>query len=59
VVTRDVAAYALVMGNPARRTAWMCRCGEKLGQTQPGATIACAHCGARYEVGSDRIAPVA
>ena len=30
VVTRDVPAYALVMGNPARRTGWMCRCGEKL-----------------------------
>ena len=30
VVTRDVPAFALVVGNPARQTGWMCRCGEKL-----------------------------
>src|SRR5881397_1724434 len=26
VVTRDVPDFALVMGNPARLTGWMCRC---------------------------------
>jgi UDP-2-acetamido-3-amino-2,3-dideoxy-glucuronate N-acetyltransferase len=26
VVTRDVAPYALVVGTPARRIGWMCRC---------------------------------
>ncbi|MCD6535375.1 MAG: Gfo/Idh/MocA family oxidoreductase [Deltaproteobacteria bacterium] len=31
VVTRNVPDYALVMGNPARRMGWMCRCGERLG----------------------------
>ena len=30
VVTRDVPAYALVVGNPARRRGWICRCGIKL-----------------------------
>lgn len=30
VVTRDVPDHALVMGNPARQTGWMCECGEKL-----------------------------
>jgi UDP-2-acetamido-3-amino-2,3-dideoxy-glucuronate N-acetyltransferase len=30
VVTKDVPAYALVMGNPARRTAWMGEFGVKL-----------------------------
>jgi len=30
VVTRDVADYALVVGNPARRVGWMCACGVKL-----------------------------
>src|SRR6185295_1484089 len=30
VVIRDVPAHALVVGNPARRTGWMCACGEKL-----------------------------
>jgi UDP-2-acetamido-3-amino-2,3-dideoxy-glucuronate N-acetyltransferase len=30
VVTRDVAAYAVVTGVPARRTGWACQCGEML-----------------------------
>ena len=31
VVTRDVPDHALMVGNPARRIGWMCRCGERLG----------------------------
>lgn len=57
VVTRDVPAYALVMGNPARRAGWMCRCGEKLGKMSQGETTTCAACGVRYDVASDRISP--
>jgi acetyltransferase-like isoleucine patch superfamily enzyme len=30
VVTRTVADYALVVGNPARRIGWMCACGARL-----------------------------
>ena len=30
VVTRNVPDHALVVGNPARRIGWMCKCGEKL-----------------------------
>jgi len=59
VVTRDVPDYALVMGNPARRTGWMCRCGEKLPKARPGDTAACAACGARYTVSSESVAPSA
>lgn len=59
VVTRDVPAYALVMGNPAKRTAWMCRCGEKLEKAPAGRSVICNACGASYEVGSDRIVPKA
>lgn len=46
VVTKDVAEYALMVGNPARRIGWMCRCGIRLpaGTTQP----ACGACGAKY-----------
>jgi UDP-2-acetamido-3-amino-2,3-dideoxy-glucuronate N-acetyltransferase len=53
VVTRDVPDYALVIGNPARTSGWMCECGVKLasGPTPPHAA-ACVSCGARY-VGRD------
>ena len=30
VVTKDVPAYALMVGVPARRIGWMCQCGERL-----------------------------
>lgn len=30
VVTREVPDYALMVGNPAKRVAWVCKCGEKL-----------------------------
>jgi len=49
VVTRDVPDYALVIGNPARTSGWMCECGVKVasGPARPPATT-CASCGARY-----------
>ncbi|MHC2439334.1 acyltransferase [Bradyrhizobium sp. USDA 4451] len=31
VITKDVAAFALMAGNPARRIGWMSRAGERLG----------------------------
>lgn len=43
VVTRDIGAYALVMGSPARRAGWACRCGARL-----GADLRCT-CGRAYE----------
>lgn len=30
VVIRDVPAYALVVGNPAKQIGFMCECGERL-----------------------------
>lgn len=30
VVTKDVPSYALVMGNPAKISGYVCKCGEKL-----------------------------
>ena len=46
VVTRDVPAYGLVLGNPARRVGWVCRCGVRLVEA-PGA-LRCPTCGATY-----------
>ena len=34
VVTRDVAPHAVVPGVPARRTGWICRCGETRGSAK-------------------------
>ncbi len=46
VVTRDVPDYALVLGNPARRVGWVCRCGVRLAE---GPTpLRCPECRATY-----------
>jgi len=47
VVTRDVAAHALVVGAPARRIGWACACGETL-----PASLTCARCGQTTTVDS-------
>ena len=43
-VTKDVLAYALVVGNPAKRIAWVCKCGQKLDKN-----LKCLKCGKGYE----------
>lgn len=48
VVTRDVAAFALVAGVPARRVGWMCVCGERLDDDAGAGEMACDDCGRAY-----------
>jgi UDP-2-acetamido-3-amino-2,3-dideoxy-glucuronate N-acetyltransferase len=43
VVTKDVPAYAMVYGNPARVHGWMCKCGVKLDEA-----YICPACGKKY-----------
>lgn len=47
VVTRDIPAYGLVRGNPARLVGWMCECGEKLDFKDKNAV--CNSCGKKYQ----------
>jgi UDP-2-acetamido-3-amino-2,3-dideoxy-glucuronate N-acetyltransferase len=47
VVTRDVPAYALMVGNPARQRGWMCACGVKLHGI---GSVRCAACNATYHI---------
>ena len=46
VVTSDVPAHALMVGVPARRVGWMCRCGERLNLA--GGRARCDRCGSGY-----------
>jgi UDP-2-acetamido-3-amino-2,3-dideoxy-glucuronate N-acetyltransferase len=46
VVRGDVPAFALMLGVPARRRGWMCRCGVRLRVAHDEAT--CDACGSRY-----------
>ena len=49
VVRSDVPAFALMVGVPARRVGWMCRCGIRLQLRDGHAT--CAACGTVYREG--------
>jgi UDP-2-acetamido-3-amino-2,3-dideoxy-glucuronate N-acetyltransferase len=46
VVNRDVADYALVVGNPAKRIGWVCRCGTTL--KFPDNHSVCGNCSNEY-----------
>lgn len=53
VVTKDVPAYALLYGNPARQHGWICQCGHKLDFFQHH-KAACPACGARFQTDLNR-----
>lgn len=50
VVTRDVPAHALVVGNPARQIGWVCACAERLDDA-----LKCARCANTYRVTDNKI----
>ncbi|MBP6104342.1 MAG: N-acetyltransferase [Gammaproteobacteria bacterium] len=47
VVNRDVPAYALMLGVPARRRGWMCCCGIQL---KAKGKVLCDGCGACFQI---------
>ena len=46
VVTKNVPAYALVVGVPGVQIGWVCRCGERL--PRPDARTTCTSCALAY-----------
>lgn len=50
VVTKDVPAYALVYGSPAKQHGWICECGVKLVEG-----LTCTECGKRYNEVSGKV----
>ncbi|MFN8667165.1 MAG: acyltransferase [Gemmatimonadaceae bacterium] len=69
VVNRDVKAYALVVGVPARQVGWVCACGVTLprqekrdGRRETGdgsgaACLVCEACGASYRLVDGDLSP--
>jgi len=57
VVTKDVPDYAVVVGSPARRIGWMCRCGVRLNLTDGHGQ--CASCGQSYLLDGEHLVALA
>jgi UDP-2-acetamido-3-amino-2,3-dideoxy-glucuronate N-acetyltransferase len=57
VVTKDIPAYALVYGNPAKQHGWACYCGNSLKVTEAQKLI-CQDCGRGYALDDVALCPV-
>ena len=57
VVTKDVPDYALMVGVPARRAGWACRCGHVLPAQAADGTMACRSCGNVYAQEAEHVKP--
>jgi UDP-2-acetamido-3-amino-2,3-dideoxy-glucuronate N-acetyltransferase len=55
VITKDVPAFAVMRGVPARQYGWACHCGVTL---EGIGHINCPACHSQYEVDGDRFAPL-
>ncbi|HVF80392.1 MAG TPA: acyltransferase [Flavisolibacter sp.] len=54
VITKAVAPYALVVGNPAKQIGWMSEYGHRLHFNEEG-TAACSESGERYELHNNSV----
>lgn len=53
VITKDVPDYAIIVGNPGRRSGWICQCGEKLSFKEGNAI--CPTCKIKYELKENKV----
>lgn len=58
VVTRNVPDYGLMVGVPARRVGWACRCGDRLPAAGAGGRTCCPSCGNEYREQGENLSPV-
>ena len=54
VITKDVRAYAMVVGNPGRQTGWVSEYGHKLSFDNDGIAV-CPESGQRYRSEQDKV----
>ncbi len=66
VVAKDVKAYALVVGVPAKQIGWVCACGERLPERHGGratgdgsgaSRLVCGACGSAYTLADGTLTP--
>lgn len=57
VVTKDVPAYALVIGNPARQAGWMSEYGHKLKFDESGIAV-CPESGEKYQLAAGKVSKI-
>lgn len=57
VITKDVAPYALMVGNPARQTGWVSKAGWTLELDERGQAT-CPETGERYQLAGGELHPV-
>jgi len=54
VVKSDVGDYAIVVGVPAKRIGWACRCGVTLSGYSKNGLAECKSCGNKYKINKDK-----
>jgi UDP-2-acetamido-3-amino-2,3-dideoxy-glucuronate N-acetyltransferase len=54
VVTKDVPAYSLMVGVPAKQVGWVCKCGVTLKKFENNKAI-CSDCGIKYEKNNNQL----
>jgi UDP-2-acetamido-3-amino-2,3-dideoxy-glucuronate N-acetyltransferase len=57
VVTKDVADYALVLGNPARQTGWISEYGHTLKFNDKGVGV-CFESGEKYKLENNKVSKI-